>query len=41
MQTKITINLKDIKSRVMWQFKPTNRVKPSKKIYSRKNIKDF
>lgn len=32
-----TIKTNDIKIRVFWGFKPTTRVKPSKKIYSRKS----
>ncbi|MDY0181459.1 hypothetical protein [Aliarcobacter skirrowii] len=36
MKTKITIKTDKIKQRVVWNFKPTTRVKPSKKIYSRK-----
>lgn len=39
MKTKITID--SIKTRVFWGFKPITRVKESKKIYSRKNIKVF
>jgi len=36
MKTVITIKTSEIKSRVLWGFKPTTRVKQSKKIYSRK-----
>jgi len=36
MKTQITIKTDKIKQRVVWNFKPTTRVKPSKKIYSRK-----
>jgi hypothetical protein len=39
MKTQITIKTSEIKSRVVWNFKPTTRVKPSKKVYSRKSIK--
>lgn len=39
MKIKINIDSSAIKSRVVWGFKPTNRVKESKKIYSRKNSK--
>ncbi|WP_418179156.1 hypothetical protein ACNSOO_10170 [Aliarcobacter lanthieri] len=37
MKTVDTIKTNDIKIRVVWGFKPTTRVKPSKKIYSRKS----
>lgn len=36
MKTIMTIKTSELKSRVVWGFKPTSRVKPSKKIYSRK-----
>ena len=39
MKTKITIDTSSIKTRVVWGFKPITRVKESKKIYSRKNLK--
>ena len=41
MKTKITIDTSSIKTRFFWGFKPITRVKESKKIYSRKNIKVF
>mgnify|MGYP000022207327 FL=1 len=41
MKTKITIDTSSIKTRVVWGFKPITRVKESKKIYSRKNLKVF
>ncbi len=41
MKTKISIDTGSIKTRVIWGFKPITRVKESKKIYSRKNIKVF
>ena len=41
MKTKITIDTSSIKTRVFWGFKPITRVKQSKKIYSRKNLRDF
>lgn len=39
---KIKINLKksQIKQRITWGFNPTNRVKPSKRIYNRKKLKN-
>ncbi|WP_418179152.1 hypothetical protein ACNSOO_10150 [Aliarcobacter lanthieri] len=37
MKIDISIDAIQIKSRVTWGFRPTTRVKPSKKIYSRKN----
>lgn len=39
---KIKINLKksETKQRVTWGFNPVSRVKPSKKIYNRKKIKN-
>lgn len=37
MKTTLTIKTNDIKIRVVWGFKPTTRVKQSKKIYSRKS----
>lgn len=36
---QIKVNTSEIKSRMVWNFKPTTRVKPSKKVYSRKSIK--
>lgn len=39
MKTQITIKTSEIKSRVVWSFKPITRVKPSKKVYSRKTKK--
>lgn len=36
---KIIIKIPKIKQRVMWDFKPISRIKESKKIYSRKNLK--
>lgn len=41
MKTKISIDTSSIKTRVIWGFKQITRVKESKKIYSRKNIKVF
>lgn len=41
MKTKISIDKNSIKTRVIWGFKPITRVKESKKIYSRKNLKVF
>lgn len=40
MKTTLKIKTNEIKTRVTWGFKPTTRVKPSKKIYKRdkKNI---
>lgn len=37
MKTKIRIKIPQQKNRVTWGFNPVTRVKPSKKIYSRKN----
>jgi len=34
--TKIEFKVPKIKQRVMWGFNPVQRVKPSKKLYSRK-----
>ncbi len=34
---KITIKISKLKQRVVWNMKPTTRIKQSKKIYSRKN----
>jgi len=31
---------KQIKSRVVWGFNPVTRVKPSKKVYSRKRFQN-
>jgi hypothetical protein len=39
MKTKTSIDTSSIKTRVFWGFKPITRVKESKKIYSRKNLK--
>ena len=39
MKTKLTIKKSQIKSRITWGFNPVTRVKPSKKVYSRKNYK--
>jgi hypothetical protein len=39
MKAVITIKNSQIKSRVVWDFKPTTRVKPSKRVYNRKKIK--
>ena len=36
---RITIKIPKLKQRVVWNMKPTTRVKESKKIYSRKNWK--
>ncbi|MCT7606884.1 MULTISPECIES: hypothetical protein [Aliarcobacter] len=41
MKTKISIDTNSVKTRVVWGFKPITRVKQSKKIYSRKNLRDF
>lgn len=38
MKTVITVKTSQIKSRVVWDFSPITRVKPSKKVYSRKKI---
>lgn len=37
IMNKLTINIPKLKQRVVWNMKPTTRVKQSKKIYSRKN----
>ena len=37
LMNRITINIPKLKQRVVWNMKPTTRVKQSKKIYSRKN----
>jgi len=37
MMKKSTIKSSQIKTRVVWGFNPITRVKPSKKVYSRKN----
>ena len=34
---RLTIKIPKLKQRVVWNMKPTTRVKQSKKIYSRKN----
>ncbi len=39
MKMTMTIKTSEIKTRVVWGFKPITRVKASKKLYSRKNIK--
>ena len=39
MQTDLKIKVAHQKQRVTWGFNPTTRVKPSKKLYSRKNYK--
>lgn len=36
---RITIKIPKLKQRVVWNMKPTTRIKESKKIYSRKNWK--
>jgi len=36
---KLTIKSSQIKTRATWGFNPIARVKPSKKVYSRKNYK--
>jgi len=36
---KITIKILKHKQRVTWGFNPVSRVKPSKKVYSRKKFK--
>lgn len=36
---KQTIKIPKIKQRVTWGFNPTNRVIPSKKVYSRNKFK--
>lgn len=41
MKTVIKIKTSEIKTRVVWNFKPTTRVKQSKKVYSRKKILNF
>jgi hypothetical protein len=37
---KIIIKIPKLKQRVIWDFKPTTRIKPSKKLYNRKKIKN-
>ena len=37
LMNKITIKISKLKQRVVWNMKPTTRIKQSKKIYSRKN----
>jgi hypothetical protein len=37
---KITIKIPKLKQRVIWDFKPTTRIKPSKKLYNRKKSKN-
>ena len=37
---KQTIKVPKLKQRVIWDFKPTTRIKPSKKLYNRKKIKN-
>ncbi len=39
MMKKLIIKSSQIKTRVTWGFNPVARVKPSKKVYSRKNYK--
>lgn len=39
LMNRITIKIPKLKQRVVWNMKPTTRVKESKKIYSRKNWK--
>lgn len=39
MKQRTTIKIPRQKQRVVWGFSPVTRVKPSKKIYSRKNYK--
>lgn len=39
--SKTTIKIPKLISRVIWGFSPITRVKPSKKIYSRKKSKIF
>lgn len=39
--SKTTIKIPKLKSRVVWGFNPSSRVKPSKKIYNRKNLKIY
>ena len=42
MAKKITnLKLTKVKTRAIWSINPVTRVKPSKKVYSRKNIKEF
>jgi hypothetical protein len=36
---RITIKIQKLKQRVVWNMKPTTRIKQSKKTYSRKNWK--
>lgn len=36
---KLKVSTSKIKTRVTWGFNPVSRVKPSKKIYSRKKYK--
>lgn len=38
MKKSLSIKSSDIKSRVLWGFNPITRVKPSKKVYSRKKL---
>lgn len=40
MKPTLTIKTNEIKTRIVWGFKPTTRIKPSKKVYSRKK-KDY
>ncbi len=36
---KLTIQVPKIKQRIVWNFNPVSRVKPSKKLYNRQQIK--
>jgi hypothetical protein len=37
---KITIKISKLKQRVIWDFKPTTRIKLSKKLYNHKKSKN-
>ena len=37
---KITIKIPKLKQIVVWDFKSTTRIKPSKKLYNRKKSKN-
>ena len=39
MRANKSIKIPKIKPRITWGFNPSTRIKPSKKIYSRKNYK--
>ena len=38
---KIIIKIPKLKQRIVWDFKPTTRIKPSKKLYNRKKSKNI